>query len=48
LSFIAVVAFFEAGVFSGEAGLVVYMIGFWHVLVWLIVTLLAVVVTSLT
>jgi hypothetical protein len=46
LSFIAVVAFFNPGVFSGEAGLAVYMIGFWHVLVWLVVTFLAVVVTS--
>ena len=45
---LAVVAFFDTGVFSGEAGLAVYMIGFWHVLVWLIVTFLAVVVTSLT
>jgi len=48
LSFIAVVAFFDTGVFSGDAGLVVYVIGFWDVLAWLIVTFLAVVVTSLT
>jgi len=48
LSFIAVVAFFDTGVFSGDAGLVVYAIGFWDVLAWLIVTFLAVVVTSLT
>ena len=45
---LAVVAFFDTGVFSGEAGLAVYMIGFWHILAWLIVTFLAVVVTSLT
>ena len=42
------VAFFDTGVFSGDAGLVVYVIGFWDVLAWLIVTFLAVVVTSLT
>ena len=45
---LAVVAFFDTGVFSGDAGLVVYVIGFWDVLAWLIVTFLAVVVTSLT